>query len=336
MGDMRGTRKVAVLLLAAALALVVPAARADGIAGKLLAQGRIDDAIVLLQERIAAEPAVAESYNLLCRAYLDLGNWNAAVTACEKAVKLEPGNSAYHLWLGRAYGQKADHSSFITAAGLADKVRTEFETAVRLAPTSVEARADLADFYIEAPGIVGGGKDKAEAQAREIAKLEPAQAHLVTAKIAEKKKKLAVAEAEYRTAIRLSGGTAGTWLGLANFYRRTGRFPEMEDAVVHATDPRLKRPDVLMEAAQVLINSGRNFPGATELLRRYLASPATVADAPVFKAHYLLGTVLEKQGDQQGAVQQYRAALSLAKSFSQAQNALNRLTREMDKTASAG
>ncbi len=329
-------KKLAALLVAGVLALAVPLARADGLAGKLLAQGRIDDAIMLLQSRITTEPAVAESYNLLCRAYLILDNWDASVSACEKAVKLEPGNSAYHLWLGRAYGEKAGHSSFITAAGLAGKVRSEFETAVRLDPRSVESRSDLADFYIEAPGIMGGGKDKAAAQAREIAKFEPSQAHLVTARIAEKKKEFGVAEAEYRTAIRLSGGSAGTWLSLAGFYHRTGRLPEMEAAIVHATDPRLNRPDVLMDAAQVLISAGRNLPGAAELLRRYLKSPAPVVDAPVFKAHYLLGTVLERQGDQEGALQQYRAAVSLARSFSQAQNALHRLTREMDKTASAG
>ena len=329
-------QKNAALVLAGVFALAAPAVRADGLAGKLLAQGRIDDAILLLQQRITTGPAVAESYILLCRAYLVLDNWDASVSACQKAVKLEPGNSLYHLWLGRAYGKKAEHSNFLTAAGLADDVRKEFETAVQLDPGSVEARSDLADFYIEAPGVMGGGKDKAAAQAKEIAKTEPGEAHLISAKIAEKKKKVGVAEAEYRTAIRVSGGTAGTWLGLANFYRRTGRFPEMEDAVVHATDPHMKRPDVLMEAAQVLISARRNLPGAAELLRRYLNSPATVADAPVFKAHYLLGTVLEKQGDREGAVEQYRTALSLAKSFSQAQNALNRLTREMDKTASAG
>jgi TolA-binding protein len=52
-----------------------------------------------------------------------------------------------------------------------------------------------------------------------------------------------------------------------------------------------------------------------------------VEEAPTFKAHYLLGTALEKQGDQQGAAEEYRAALSLAKEFSRAKEALNRLNR---------
>ncbi len=135
---------------------------------KLLAAGRVDDAILTLQGRISAAPNDAESQNLLCRAYLTLTNWDASIAACQKAVALSPQNSQYHLWLGRAYGEKADNSSFLSATLLAKKVRDEFETAVRLDPGNVEARSDLADFYVQAPGIIGGGIDKAANQAAAI------------------------------------------------------------------------------------------------------------------------------------------------------------------------
>jgi len=49
---------------------------------KLLAAGRVDDAIVTLQNRITAAPNDAESQNLLCRAYFVLTNWDAGVAAC--------------------------------------------------------------------------------------------------------------------------------------------------------------------------------------------------------------------------------------------------------------
>ena len=325
-----------VLALVLAACVAVPEARADGVPGKLLAAGRVDDAIVALQGRIDSGSEVAESYNMLCRAYYLLEKWDAGIAACQKAVQLEPSNSDFHLWLGRVYGGKADHSSFFTAASLAGNVKNEFETAVRLDPKSVNARADLADFYMEAPGIVGGGKDKAAAQGREMAKIDPAQGLMITAKIAEKNNDLRAAEATFRKAIEISGGKPGPWLALANFYRRNSRLAEMEDAVVRATDPKLNRPDMLVEAAQVLINGGRNFPGAIELLRRYLSSQATVEDAPVFKAHYLLGVVLEKQGDKAGATLEYRAALALAKDYALAQNALNRIARGAGRQSNGG
>lgn len=304
---------------------ILPATASDPAAAKLLAQGRVDDAVLLLQNHIGNSPHDADSHLLLCRAYLQTGEWNSGIAACEKAVSLDPGNSDYHLWLGRAYGEKADHSNYFTAARLAGRVRDEFELAVRLNPASMDARADLADFYVEAPGVVGGGKDKAEAQAQEIAKLNPAEAYRVKARIAEQEKDYAAAENEYRIAIRLSGGKAGAWLNLARLYRHEARFEEMEDAIRHATAPEMNRPDLLLSAAQILIDSKRDLPEAEQLLRRYLSSGQTAEDAPLFRAHYLLGTLLERDGEKSAAAVEYRASLSLARNFLQAHDALNRL-----------
>jgi tetratricopeptide (TPR) repeat protein len=292
---------------------------------KLLEQGRLDLAVGTLQDQVRNEPNNADAYNLLCRAYLMADKWDPAISACERAVNLDPENSQYHLWLGRGYGQKAEHVGPFTAAHIAGQVRNEFEAAVRLNPRSVEARDDLADFYLEAPWLVGGGQDKAAAQASEIQKLEPAQADLLRARIAEKKKDFATAETEIKQAIQDSRGAAGPWIALARLYRRTGRMDEMEHAIERATAPSLNRPDVLTRAAEILIESKRNLPAAKDLLERYLSSPNPSEDAPVFKAHYLLGTLLEQQGQQEQAITQYQAALALSAEFTPARNALDRL-----------
>jgi tetratricopeptide (TPR) repeat protein len=321
------TRLGRIILL---LLLMTSAAAVDGAddsAPSLLAQGRVDDAITTLRGQISLSPNDPEAHNLLCRAYFTLGEWDRGISNCERAVTLDPGNSRYHLWLGRVYGEKADKANFMTAAGLAKKVHIEFETAVQLNPDNVDARTDLAEFYIEAPGIVGGGRDKAEAQAQTLATLDPAKAHWVNARIAEKQKDRVLAEKEYRAAIQTSHGNASAWLHLAQFYKHAGRLDEMDDAVHHVTSAPLDQADALVDAAHLLLDTNRNLPEATQLLRRYVSSASTVEQAPAFKAHYLLGTVLEKQGDKQAAAQEYRAALTLARSFSAAQEALNRVNR---------
>src|SRR5581483_3109219 len=286
----------------------------------LLAAGRVDDAISSLQGQLHSKPNDAQSYNLLCRAYLALDNWDAGIQNCEKAVSLEPNSSQYHMWLGRIYGEKADRVSFWSAAGMAKKVRSAFETAVQLDPNNVEARTDLAEFYLEAPGIVGGGKDKAEAQAQTIAQRDPAKANWVLGRIAEKKKDYSGAEKYYRAAIEASHGSAESWLNLALFFRNRQRLDEMEDAIQRATSVQSGHSEVLVDSAETLNRTGRNLPSAIQLLKRYLASNSTVEQAPAFKAHYLLGTLLEKQGDKQAAKQEYQAALSMAHNFSQAQD----------------
>jgi Flp pilus assembly protein TadD len=290
----------------------------------MLATGRIDDAIASLNGRLSTAPPDAESANLLCRAYYALGEWDRAESACRKATALDPGNNRFHLWLGRVYGEKADRTNFLSAAGLAGKVRGEFERAVQLDPKDLDARLDLAEFYLSAPGIVGGGEQKARQQAQAIGAINPAREHWVYARIAERKDDPARAEQEYHQYIDLSHGDSEAWLNLALFLRRQKRFDEMEQAIVKLSQAPMTKPDVLVEAAQMLYGAGRNYPLAIEMVRRYLTG-GPVEAAPAFKARYLLGTLLEKQGDKEGAAREYRASLALVHNFDSAQKALDRV-----------
>ena len=292
---------------------------------QLLAAGRVDQALHTIDLQVRSAPT-AEAYNFLCRAHFELGAWDAGIPACEKAIAVDPGSGLYHLWMGRIYGEKADHSGFLSAAGLAKKVRTEFERAVELSPENWEARTDLAEFYMEAPGIVGGGKDKALAQAEQLAKLNPAMAHWVQARLAEKNKDSAGAEKEYRAAIEASQGGARAWLNLAGFYRHTDRLDEMEQALRTMETRPPDHSAALPDGAGMLLKSGRDLPMATRLARRYLSSSDLIEEAPAFKVHSLLGELLEKQGDRTAAAEQYRAALTLAHSYHRSEEGLKRVT----------
>jgi tetratricopeptide (TPR) repeat protein len=290
----------------------------------MLAAGRVDEAISALNGRLSSGPADPESLNLLCRAYFAAEDWDRAEAACKKAVELDPNNGRFHLWLGRVYGEKASRASFLAAVPMAGKVRDEFQRAVALEPNDVDARLDLSEFYIEAPAFVGGGIDKARTQARAIGAISRAREHWVYARIAEKNKDTATAESEYHKVIELGNGDAEAWLNLALFLQRHKRYDEMEQAIVKTSQAPMPKLDVLVEAAQMLINAGRAYPFATQLLERYIAS-GPVEQAPAFKAHYLLGIVRERQGDKPGAAREYRSSLSLARNFGLAQQALNRV-----------
>jgi len=290
---------------------------------ELLAAGHVDEVIQTLQLQIARSPTDAESYNLLCRAYFMLDEWDRGLAACERASTLDPQNALYQLWLGRLYGEKAEHAGVFSAAGLAKKVRTSFERAVELDPKNWEARTNLAEFYIDAPPIVGGGKDKARAQADAIAPLNPAMAHWVLARIAEKDKDPAAAEREYRIAIAASHSAARAWFDLAYFLFHANRLDEMDQAFHTLESSPVDHPESLRDAASVLLRAGRDYPLAVRLLRRYLSAP--VEEAPAFKAHAMLGELLEKQGDRRAAAEEFRAALALSHTYARAQEDLKRV-----------
>jgi tetratricopeptide (TPR) repeat protein len=290
----------------------------------LLAAGRADDAIQALEQQVKQSPTDAESYNLLCRAYFMIEEWDRGIAACERARSLDPRKSLYHLWLGRIYGEKASRAGIsFSSLGLAKKVRTSFERAVELDPKSWEARTDLAEFYFEAPGIVGGGKDKARQQADALLRLNPGMAHWVLARIASKEKNPDEAEREYRAAIITSHSGTRAWLDLAIFLRHANRLDEMDQALHTMESSPVDRPESLMDGAHLLLQTGRDYPMAVRLCRRYLEAP--VEEGPAFKAHDYLGQLLEKLGDRRAAAEEFRAALALSHNYARAQEGLKRV-----------
>jgi tetratricopeptide (TPR) repeat protein len=284
-----------------------------------LALGRADDAISRLSSSLAANAEDAEAHNLLCRVYYQEERWDDAIRECEGAVKLAPQDSEYHLWLGRAYGEKADSIHSIKAFGLAKKVRSEFERAVQLESGNVDALSDLGEFYTAAPGIVGGGKKKAQDVAHTLDQYEPAQAAELRGRLAEKDKNYLQAETEFKAAVESSKQPANAWMALAAFYSRRQQWDQMLAALRAGIDADAKAASphgsALVDGASILSHNNKEPQLAIQLLRLYLASPNKSADSPAFQVYTQLSHLLEQQGDHAGAQQQIEAAAALAHEY---------------------
>jgi tetratricopeptide (TPR) repeat protein len=311
-------------LLLAVLALSASLLAETASVARLLKQGRANEAIAAAKQQLASSDS-AELHNLLMRAYYWQDATEAAIREGEKAVALEPKNSSFHLWLGRAYGQKAEKVNVFSQIFWAKRVQGQFEQAAQLDPGNVEALSDLSEYYIEAPAIMGGGHDKAAREADLMQPLDRASADWVRARIAEKEGRAADAEQLYRAALQAPGPKADRWLDLASFFRRQKRYDEMEKAVAGAVDHAGDSADALFSAAGTLITTGRNRALAAKLLHQYLDSPEQSEDAPAFQAHYLLGQLLEQQGDLQGAKAEYQASADMASDYAKPREALKRL-----------
>jgi len=313
----------AVLLFApfcGARALAPDAARADA----LLQQGKVDQAGALLQQTLGAQPGDALAHHLLCRVYYAQDMADAAVKECEQAARSSPNDSDTQMWLGRTYGLKASTSGPLTAFSFARKVRSSFERAVQLNPANVQAMSDLGEFYVAAPGIVGGGLDKAQALAAKMRPRFPSQSHRLLGLIAEKRNDTATAEAEFKLAAE-TGRTPEAYVDLGHFYQKHHQPEKALEALEAAIDADHRKDAALVDVASILTSAHRSPQLAENVLREYLSSPAKSDAAPAFKVHVQLGDLLARRGDTAAARREYAAATAMAAHYEPARKALQGL-----------
>jgi tetratricopeptide (TPR) repeat protein len=232
-------------------------------------------AIKLLQH-----PSDAQSWELLGQSCLLEGEYRKATDALEKAAALDPHSSEIQTWLGRAWGRRAETSFALNAMGYANKSREAFETAIQLDPANKAALGDLFDFYLAAPGLVGGGPDKARGLMPLIAKYDPEQVHTVEAQLDEQKKQFDSAEAHLRCAAESPPIRIGHVLDLARFLARHGRYEESEQQFLRAEQLAPGSPRVIFERADTYIQTKRNLGEARELLQKYVAASNLTPDDP--------------------------------------------------------
>jgi len=244
-----------------------------------------------LKVLVAIRQKDAPAYELIGRNYYMLGDYKKATENLDRALAGDPENSGYALWLGRAYGRRAETSSPFTAASYASKARQYFEKSVHLNPKNLEALTDLFEYYLEAPGILGGGIDKARALAVDIAKVDAGEGHWSQAKIAEKKKEYSGAEVQLRRAVEASPRQIGRLIDLARFLAKQGRLQEAEQSFARAEQIAPNSPKLMYAKADFYIKNNRNLDAARDLLKRYLSSSLTPEDPPRAQAEKLLKQV---------------------------------------------
>ncbi len=196
----------------------------------------------------------------------------------KQAVSEDPDSSRFHLWLGLAIGRRAEQMSGLrrlSAMSLAKQVRVEFETAVELDPTNLEALDAFQGFHLTAPGIVGGDKARARSIAGRIEKIDPAWGAAAWAAYHEDVGDFGKAGEYHARARELAPDEIRYLLAHAGFLSRQGQQAESDRWFDAAFDREPDNPDVWLAAARAWIKAKRRsrYPRARELLERYIDSP---------------------------------------------------------------
>jgi tetratricopeptide (TPR) repeat protein len=288
-----------------------------------LQAGQADRALTLLSSLPLQGMNNAQALNLACRVHFTLGQWDDAVRNCEQAVRLDPNDARSHMWLGRAYGEKANRSSFITAFSLGKRVVQEFQRAAQIDPQDPEALADLGSFYAEAPSVVGGGLEKAQSVVAQLDRIDPARAYELRAQIDKQHKDFGAAENDLKKAISVSHHPAFQWTTLARFYQERKQWNDM-DAAIRGMMTAAARDShcgvALYDAAGVLIMAKRDPELAAKLLQDYLSSSSKTEEAPAFVAYSRLALLQLELGDAASAQMSQAAASQMARDYQPAQD----------------
>jgi Flp pilus assembly protein TadD len=241
-----------------------------------------------LQALANGQAPSAATHCLIGKNHFMLGDWKLATDSFEQALALAPNTAEYALWLGRTYGRRAETDNWMVAGFHASKTRQYLEKAVALSPHYNEALNDLFAFYLEAPGFLGGGVDKAEAIALRIAERSPAEYHFAEAQLAEKRKDYSAAEQHLRHAMEQSPREVGRVIDLATYLARRGRMDESDTAFAQAEKLAPNDPRIAFARAKTDIEHKRSLDEASRLLKKYLESNITPDDPPKQSAQKLL------------------------------------------------
>ena len=283
--------------------------------------------VVSAATSVAAQQDTAQAREAFARgrAAVQSRRIEEAIPLLELAVALDGKRYEHHMWLGHAYSRQIARVNFMKKAGLARKAGSEYNTAVALAPTSTDAAEARLEFFLNAPSMVGGGLDKAKAEAARIATLSKFRGGFAAARVADHQKDLVGAEREYRALVAQYPDSSSPVATLATFLQNNNRY----DDAFAVVDQRLARvPDDtvgLYQLGRIAALSGQRLPAGEAALRRFLAMLAVKDTLSRASGHYRLGMIRERMGDTTAARAEYRKATELNPGYEPAASALKKL-----------
>lgn len=272
-----------------------------------------------------ANPKNAEIWTLLTRARLQSSKGAAAVSAGEQAVKLAPNSAQAHLWLGNAYGSQIGKVGMLSKMSMAPKLRDAFEAAVKHDPSLTEARNALIEFYLQAPSMVGGGIDKARAQAVAIAKYDRFASLRAETRIAMHEKNWNQAIKFGEAGLALKPTDSAMRQQLIVLYQEASRWPEAYAAIKKWLTESPESNVAHYQMGRLAAESAKYLSEGEAALRAYLKMPRQSQDPQPKSAYFRLGQVLAHAGKKNEAKTTFQTVLKLDPKMKEAKDELAKL-----------
>lgn len=313
-----------------AVAVLVPCAllgqNNDTSGIRLFETGKLREARAVLEPAFKANSRDAAAAFYLGRIALEERHSDRAADYFEAATTLDPNNTMYFLWLGRALGGEAHQASVLRQPGLARRTRAAWERAIELDPDNLDARADLIQYYVQVPGILGGSTARAIEQAEAIRKRNALRGYLELGAIYEREQALDKAEQAYLGAAKEKSDRHIGEYRLGVFYQNVGAYDKAFDLFESMVAANPSEFGALFQIGKTGAMSGQRLDRAAEALEAYLRTTPGRNDPSLAAAHWRLGMIHEKRRNRQRAKAEYEIAVRLDPTFKPASESLRKLT----------
>jgi Tfp pilus assembly protein PilF len=306
----------------------IPAQSAVDSAKKLFDAGQFKDAETMLRAEVARNANDPVLQYWLAKCAFELYDDDLAFSSAERAVNLDPKNADYHYFLGTTAGYKAEHSNWFSGLSLARKTQHEFLTAVQLNPDLLEAQRDLISYYIAAPGIAGGGDEKAQAQITQLDVVHVVSARLARMELYENRKKWTEAENEAKSVLAARPKQLKTFLEVAEFYQNREDAAGIRNALAGVPRDAAADLHVAYYRAVADVIAGENLTAAQKSMDAYLSMkppPRREDHVTLGDAHSWLGRLYLRLGQRASANAECHAALKLEPKNRYAHDCLRRI-----------
>jgi len=338
---------IAALLTAASLAAQPP--------GQLIEAGHFKRARAAVEARDQNDP---ETLYLMAGLKQHWGDLDAAEKFAERAVAANPKDARYHWCLSNVLGSKAEKASVLSQIGLGRRFKKEADLALSLDPNLPGAIENMAQFYIHAPGVIGGDKTKARVLIDQLIKIDPLKGYRVEFDLAQAEKRKPDFGEMVSKALEARPQNYDVQVAYANYRLGQKKFDEAEqhareairlapdrvqaysiEAVVMVfkdqwadLDAFLAQaektvPDCLLpysRAANNCLGRKLELPRAERYFRKYLTQEPEPNMPNFANIHWRLGLVMEQMGRKADAIAEWQAAVKLDPN-SQAKQELKRV-----------
>ena len=287
-----------------------------------------------------------------------------ALELARKAAAAKPTDPDIQAQLGTAAGQCAGQAEGkLKQLSLARELKKALEVALPAKLDDEQVPVMLLQFYLQAPGIVGGGEGKAKDLARRVKEVRTEAGLLLEADIAFHAKDPEKARTLIQQALAKDGKFYGAHLAMANYHLRLkpqaldaalvcyrqalavkpagifahaqiasilaeqGKWAELESSLAQARNAAPANLLPYYSAGRNLIAENKHLDHAEPLLRTYLTQEPEGNAPDRAAAHWRLGLLFEKLGRKADALKELEQALKLRSHFPQARKDLERMKK---------